>query len=224
MRRQQGRQQHRKLQIALRPRAQSCSWMWWQQRRRCRWSKDPSRASWTGSATVVEGEPDGEAEEEGVDGIEGGRAGEVELGVVERSVVMANLTLLSGLESRRLYQKVGTLLKSLRQPTLVPEVLGVVDAGDGLVPVGAGGGPAGLGHPHRLAVDGGGDGIEGAVEEMARVLDVVGLTAFVEGVLVDADPVDGIQHSLVAGVAPDVPGVDVADGDIGEGVPETAFL
>ncbi len=45
-------------------------------------------------------------------------AGQVRLkvGVVDRLWVMANLALLSGLESRRLYQKVGTLLKRRPHP------------------------------------------------------------------------------------------------------------
>ena len=38
-------------------------------------------------------------------------------GVVERFSVIANFISLSGFESRRLYQKVGTLPNSLRQPT-----------------------------------------------------------------------------------------------------------
>ena len=78
-------------------------------------------------------------------------------------------------------------------------------------------GPAGLGHPDGLAADGALDGVESAVEQVTAVLNVVALAVLVVGVLVDTDPVHGVDDGLVGAVHPDVPRVDVADGHVGEG-------
>src|SRR3569833_2120485 len=66
-------------------------------------------------------------DDEGVEKV----VGQVRLkdGVVERLFVMANLALLAGLESRRLYQKVGVLPNSFRQPISSQYVLALATLG-----------------------------------------------------------------------------------------------
>ena len=94
----------------------------------------------------------------------------------------------------------------------VPVLLGVGDAGDGLALVVSADGPAGLGDPDLLAV---GDGLglsDGGVEQGLGVVDGVAVGGLVEGVGVEAEPVDLVDDSGVGGVGPGVPGVDVTDG------------
>jgi len=119
------------------------------------------------------------------------------------------------------------LVEKLGATNLVPVLLGVGDAGDGLVPVGTSGGPASLGDPDGLATSGRLGSLVGTVEQVGGVVDVVALAVLVVRVGVEAEEVDGVNDGLVGAVGPDVPGVDVADRNaaqsgVGKGLLEVA--
>lgn len=150
-------------------------------------------------------------------GLEGSRASEVEAGSGREVLGDSELHLVVRVRVTEVIPEGGDLAEQLAAADLLPEELGVLDGGLGLVPGLTDVGPAGLGDPDGLAADGGLDGIEGAVEQVARVLDVVALAVLVVRVLVNADPVDRVNDGLVGAVHPHVPRVDVADGHVLKG-------
>lgn len=150
-------------------------------------------------------------------GLEGGGAGEVEHGLGGQVLGDGELHGVVGVGVAESVPESGDLVEQLAAANLIPEVLGVLDAGNSQIPRLADVGPAGLGHPELLVADGGLDSVKGAVEELARVGDDVVLAVLVVGVLVNTDEVDSIDDRLVGSVDPCVPRVDMADGDVGEG-------
>lgn len=149
--------------------------------------------------------------------LEGSRAGEVEAGSGREVLGDSELHLVVRVRVTEGIPESRDLAKQLAATDLLPEELRVLGRGFGLVPGLADVGPAGLGDPDGLAADGALDGVKGAVEEIAAVLNVVALAVLVVRVLVNTDPVDRVDDGLVGAVHPDVPRVDVADGDIGQG-------
>jgi hypothetical protein len=111
----------------------------------------------------------------------------------------------------------GDLVEEALAANVLPVLLGVLDARNSLVPVGTLVGPSGLGDPDGLTGRGGDGGIEGLVEELGSVTDAVALVVLVVGVLINSDEVNGVEDGLVGGVTPDIPGVDVAEGNLGDG-------
>lgn len=111
----------------------------------------------------------------------------------------------------------GDLVEEALAANILPVLLGVLDAGNSLIPIGTLVGPSGLGDPDGLTTRGGDGGIIGLVEELGSVVDAIALAVLVVGVLIDSDEVNGIEDGLVGDVAPDIPGVDVAEGNLGDG-------
>lgn len=111
----------------------------------------------------------------------------------------------------------GDLVEEALAANLLPVLLGVLDAGLGLIPVGTLVRPASLGDPDGLTTSSSDGGIESLVEELSSVVDAVALAVLVVGVLIDTNEVNGIEDGLVGGVTPDVPGVDVAERNLGDG-------
>jgi hypothetical protein len=99
----------------------------------------------------------------------------------------------------------------------LPVLAGVLGGGNGEVLVVAGGGPAGLGHVDGLAVGEGHGLVVARVEALVGVVDGVGQGGLPVGVAVEADPVNGVNDGRVGRVEEGVVGVDVADGDAGQG-------
>jgi hypothetical protein len=159
----------------------------------------------------------------------GGRAGGLLLIVVnlvareveERSggEVLGNgeLHLVVGVGVAEVVPEGGGLVEEVLAANIAPVLLGVLHARNGLVPVRTLVGPSGLGDPDGLATGGRDGGLVRLVEELAGVFDAVALAVLIVGVLIHTDEIDGVEDGLVGGVAPDVPGVDVADGDLGDG-------
>jgi hypothetical protein len=111
----------------------------------------------------------------------------------------------------------GDLVEEALAADLLPVLLGVLDAGLGLIPVGTLVRPASLGDPDGLTTSSSDGGIESLVEELSSVVDAVTLAVLVVGVLIDTDEVNGVENGLVGGVTPDVPGVDVTERNLGDG-------
>ncbi|KAI6760866.1 hypothetical protein HG530_009726 [Fusarium avenaceum] len=111
----------------------------------------------------------------------------------------------------------GGLVEEVLAANVAPVLLGVLDARNSLIPIGALVGPSGLGDPDGLATGGSDGGLVRLVEELAGVFDTVALAVLIVGVLIYTNEINGVEDGLVGGVAPDVPGVDVADGDLGDG-------
>lgn len=111
----------------------------------------------------------------------------------------------------------GGLVEEALAANLAPVLLGILHARNSLIPVRTSVGPAGLGNPDGLATSGGDGGIVGLVEELGSVVDAVALAVLVVRVLIDTDEVDGVEDGLVSGVTPDIPGVDVTEGNLGDG-------
>lgn len=149
-------------------------------------------------------------------GVEGGGAGEVEQRGGRQVLGDGELHGVVGVGVAKVVPEGGDLVEELAATDLLPVLLSVLGAGNGLVPSLAGDGPAGLGDPNGLAASGGDGGSVGLVEKGTSVVDGVALVVLVVGVLVNTDPVDGVEDGLVGRVSPDVPGVDVADGNLGQ--------
>lgn len=151
-----------------------------------------------------------------VRGVKGGRAGQVEKGRGAEILGNGKLHLVVGVGVAKVVPEGGSLAKQLAAANLVPVVFGILDASLSLIPVWADVWPASLSDPDRLSVDGTNGGLVCAIEESAGVLDVVALVIFVVGVLVDANPVDGLNHRVDGAVCPDIPGINMTNGDARE--------
>ena len=95
---------------------------------------------------------------------------------------------------------------------IVVVCLCVVDGSDCLSGGRAGHRPAGLGDPNGLALAGGNGYVVIVPEGGVGVFYAVGFGGLVIGVGVDTNEVDSGNQGVLAGVGPDVVGVDVADG------------
>lgn len=111
----------------------------------------------------------------------------------------------------------GGLVEEVLAANVAPVLLSVLHTRNSLIPVGTLVRPASLSDPDRLATGGGDGGLVCLVEELGSVVDAVALVVLIVGVLIHTDEIDGVEDGLVGSVAPDVPGVDVADRDLANG-------
>lgn len=98
----------------------------------------------------------------------------------------------------------------------MPELGGVLNAGNGLVLGLTLDGPSSLGDPEGLTASNSLNLVVCLPEEVGGVVDRVALTVLVEGVLVKTKEVNGAENGRVGGVGEGVPGINVTDGNIGE--------
>lgn len=106
------------------------------------------------------------------------------------------------------------LVEELVAADLVPVDLQVRDGGNGLVPGLTLVGPASLGDPDILATGNANNGLVRLLEKGSGVLNGVVVTILVVGVLVNTEPVNGVNNGTVGSVGEGIPGVDVTDGDV----------
>lgn len=144
-------------------------------------------------------------------GVEGVRAGQVEQGLSVQVLGNGKLHLVVRVGVTKSVPESGNFVEKLTAANLIPVVLSVVDASNSLIPVGTSVGPASLGHPDRLAASSVKSGLVCLVEESARVLDGIALVVLVVWVLVNTEEVNGVNDDLIGLIAPDIPGVNVAD-------------
>lgn len=95
---------------------------------------------------------------------------------------------------------------------LIPVCLGVFGRSDSLAGGLTADGVASFGNPDGLSASSGLGGVERIEEETLVVLDGVGHGVLEVGVGINANPVAGINHSLVGAVDPDGPGVNMTNG------------
>lgn len=149
-------------------------------------------------------------------GVEVLGAGQIEGRLGGQVLANSKLDLVVGVGVTEIVPESRGLVEELAATNFIPVVLGVLDAGLGLIPVGASNRPASLGNPDGLSTSSTNGSFVCAVEKSSGVLDVVALAAFVEWVLVNAKEVNGVDDGLDGGVGPSIPSVDVTDRNLAQ--------
>lgn len=103
-----------------------------------------------------------------------------------------------------------------RASDLIPELLGVGNAGNSLALGITLNGPTGLGDPNLLIASGSLEVVDTSLEQTLGIIDGVGLCVLEVRVSVETEPVDSLDGSGVGAVGPGVPGIDVTDGGIAQ--------
>ena len=111
----------------------------------------------------------------------------------------------------------GSLAEQRAAADVIPVILGVLHAGNSLIPVDTGERPTSLRNPDLLAAGNTNGRIVRRREQSRGILDGVALAVLVVGILVDTKPVNVVNDGAVGSVGPGIPGINVPNRDAGQG-------